>query len=342
MIEDEELDEARENESKSKLRLSLEKFTFRSPQPSPKPSRRSERGMALEEPVRVISRLPSPVKKRQLTTALNDSPTKAKKQRGYAGPEKYAHLDHLTDCLGDYLDVLFCGINPGVRSATEGHHFAHPGNRFYKMLHGSGFTDRLVPPAEDHTLPALYNIGIINLVDRPSSCEDELSSKEMVEGVPSLLRKVVKYKPRFICFIGKGMSERVERGFKLAIARNRSSSQYFDTSQEPARTTTPSRKRHKGASLARHTDNSDSADSGIGLRPFKITHADNTGPVKETLFFCSHSSSGLATSMNLQEKTDVLKQLREFVAKHKVGTLDTSTFEEVPVEFDTVQTAQVT
>jgi TDG/mug DNA glycosylase family protein len=41
------------------------------------------------------------------------------------------------------LDVVFVGINPGLWSGAVGHHFARPGNRFWKALHGAGFTERV-------------------------------------------------------------------------------------------------------------------------------------------------------------------------------------------------------
>ena len=43
-------------------------------------------------------------------------------------------------------------INPGLWSGAVGHHFARPGNRFWKALHGSGFTGRLLAPSEDAQL----------------------------------------------------------------------------------------------------------------------------------------------------------------------------------------------
>src|SRR4030095_7652158 len=36
------------------------------------------------------------------------------------------------------LDVLFCGINPGLYSAATGYHFARPGNRFWSALAAGG------------------------------------------------------------------------------------------------------------------------------------------------------------------------------------------------------------
>ena len=56
--------------------------------------------------------------------------------------------------LGPSLRVLFVGVNPSLRSAEVGHHFARPGNRFWRTLHAAGFTPRLLRPDEDHELPA--------------------------------------------------------------------------------------------------------------------------------------------------------------------------------------------
>ena len=57
--------------------------------------------------------------------------------------------------LGPDLQVLFVGINPSLRSAEVGHHFARPGNRFYPALHAAGFTPRQLRPTRTATLPAL-------------------------------------------------------------------------------------------------------------------------------------------------------------------------------------------
>ncbi|KAL5476907.1 THP1 [Sanghuangporus weigelae] len=321
----------------STFRLKLEEFSFKSPQTSPVHRSTRSSNLTLTTMKRnpgtpnLVSETTSPIaRKRSNVSTEDEPPTKTKKRRGYAPPETYAHLNYLTDCLEEYLDVLFCGINPGVHSATVGHHFAHPGNRFYKMMYGSGFTDRLIPPDQDSTLPTLYNIGITDIVDRPSSCEDELSAQEMIGGVPVLLQKVAKYRPRFVCFIGKGMGQRVEKGFRHEIFKSRS----------PLKTCESSSRKQKGIASPtkgmRRQTNSD-VDNGIGLRPYKVTHNDPESPVHETLFFVSHSSSGLATSMNLQGKIDLLKDLRGLIEKHKAGTLDTSSLEEVPILTDTAR-----
>ena len=74
----------------------------------------------------------------------------------------------IPDVLAPDLRVVFVGINPGLYSAAVGHHFARPGNRFWRALHGSGFTDRLLDAAEDGELPR-YGLGVTNLVRRATA-----------------------------------------------------------------------------------------------------------------------------------------------------------------------------
>ena len=56
------------------------------------------------------------------------------------------------DVIRPGLKVLFCGINPGLYSGAVGHHFARPGNRFWKTLHVAGFTRRCLSPFEEREL----------------------------------------------------------------------------------------------------------------------------------------------------------------------------------------------
>src|SRR6266498_1893050 len=85
------------------------------------------------------------------------------------------------DVIAPGLDVLFCGINPGLYSAATGRHFARPGNRFWPVLHRSGFTPRLLRPSEQDTLLA-HRLGVTNLVPRATARADELSGAELVTG----------------------------------------------------------------------------------------------------------------------------------------------------------------
>jgi double-stranded uracil-DNA glycosylase len=105
------------------------------------------------------------------------------------------------DVIGRNLRVLFCGINPGLYSAATRHHFARPGNRFWPVLHGAGFTQRQVAPWEEQELLSQY-CGITNLVARATASADELQPEELVTGRRKLLAKVNRYHPRFVAILG--------------------------------------------------------------------------------------------------------------------------------------------
>jgi len=101
----------------------------------------------------------------------------------------------------DGLHVLFCGINPGLMTAATGHHFARPGNRFWPVLHLSGFTPRLLKPAEQAELLS-YGLGITNVVARATARADELSVEEYREGGRLLAAKVTRLRPRWLAVVG--------------------------------------------------------------------------------------------------------------------------------------------
>ncbi|WVF65473.1 hypothetical protein IAT40_000201 [Kwoniella sp. CBS 6097] len=128
---------------------------------------------------------------------------KGKIPRGYAPPEAYEHLRPVNDLLREGLDIVFCGINPGKRSSTIGHHFSHPTNKFWRSLHQSGLTSRLLDPTEDHLMVDEFNFGLTNLVDRPTSEQSELSTLEMRLNVYNLTQKFLKHRPQVVCFVGK-------------------------------------------------------------------------------------------------------------------------------------------
>lgn len=119
----------------------------------------------------------------------------------------------LHDVLAPGLDVVFCGINPGLWSAAVGHHFARPGNRFWTALHDAGFTDRLLAPGEDRVL-LRYGCGLTNLVPRASAGADEISRDELVRGAKRLARKLARHRPRALAVLGVG-------AYRTAFARPR-------------------------------------------------------------------------------------------------------------------------
>ena len=102
---------------------------------------------------------------------------------------------------GPGLRVLFVGINPSLRSAEVGHHFARPGNRFYPTLHAAGFTPRRLAPQEDALLPS-WGIGVTNIVSRPTRAAAELTVDELREGAVALEATVRAWAPRLVAMVG--------------------------------------------------------------------------------------------------------------------------------------------
>ena len=109
----------------------------------------------------------------------------------------------LPDVIAPGLDILFCGINPGLYTAAVQQHFGRPGNRFWPTLHRAGFTPRLFHPSEQHELLSL-GIGITNVVARATAAADALTQEELRAGGRALERKVHRYKPRYLAIVGIG------------------------------------------------------------------------------------------------------------------------------------------
>ncbi|WP_328442592.1 G/U mismatch-specific DNA glycosylase [Streptomyces sp. NBC_00444] len=120
----------------------------------------------------------------------------------FTAEELEAARDRLVpDVIGAGLRVLFCGINPGLMTAATGHHFARPGNRFWPVLHLSGFTPRLMKPSEQSELLS-YGLGITNVVARATARADELSAEEYRAGGRLLATKVAELRPRWLAVVG--------------------------------------------------------------------------------------------------------------------------------------------
>jgi len=107
----------------------------------------------------------------------------------------------LRDCVRPNTRVLFVGINPGIRSAAIGHHFAGYSNRFWKLLHESGLVPERIGTEDDRRLPE-WGFGITNLVPRATPGIDTLRPQEYVAGLRTLRRKIRRWKPQIVAFVG--------------------------------------------------------------------------------------------------------------------------------------------
>lgn len=108
----------------------------------------------------------------------------------------------LPDILEPGLDLIFVGINPSIYSATRGHYFARPSNRFWACLNQSGLVPERVGPEDDTRLPS-FGIGLTDIVKRATHDAAELSAAEFAEGREMLRGKLIAYAPQAVCFVGK-------------------------------------------------------------------------------------------------------------------------------------------
>lgn len=108
----------------------------------------------------------------------------------------------LPDILDTGLSVIFCGINPGLRSATCGHHFSSGGNRFWRAVHLARFTPDLIAPNNDRTI-LQYGCGLTTAVARPTARASELSKHEFLAASFGLEKKIQHFAPEYVAFLGK-------------------------------------------------------------------------------------------------------------------------------------------
>ena len=107
----------------------------------------------------------------------------------------------LTDHIRPGVRILFVGINPGLRSAATGHHFAGYSNRFWRLLFESKLTPELFTHQDDWRLPD-WGLGLTNIIQRPSVGIDVLKPREYIAGRKRLIATVKHYCPHTVALLG--------------------------------------------------------------------------------------------------------------------------------------------
>ena len=108
----------------------------------------------------------------------------------------------LPDIVAPGLSVVFCGLNPGLSAAAEGHHFVGRSNRFWRVLHLAGFTPEQITPEHDASL-LTYGLGVTSVVERPTAGVDDLARTEFLEAAAGFEQWVRRWAPRHVAFLGK-------------------------------------------------------------------------------------------------------------------------------------------
>ncbi len=110
------------------------------------------------------------------------------------------------DFLRPGLKLVIVGLNPGRRSGETGHHYAWPGNHFWPLMFESGLIPEKLTFSQDRrTLE--WDVGLTNIVDRPTRSGDDLTRAELLEGAKTLREKLLRYCPRVVAFNGKMIYE---------------------------------------------------------------------------------------------------------------------------------------
>jgi double-stranded uracil-DNA glycosylase len=116
--------------------------------------------------------------------------------------QKRPSASSVPDVLAPGLRVVFCGIDPGRRSAAAGAHFANPRNDFWRLLHDAGFTSRRLAPEEQHELPS-FGAGLTNAALRTTAGSGDLRRADFAGAAERLAGLAEELRPAWIAFVGK-------------------------------------------------------------------------------------------------------------------------------------------
>jgi len=97
--------------------------------------------------------------------------------------------------------ILFVGINPSLTSARIGHHFAGPGNPFYRLLHAAGFVPEPLTFVDDIRLPE-FGLALTNIAERATRAAVELTAVDYQRGRFRLARTIATIRPTVVAFVG--------------------------------------------------------------------------------------------------------------------------------------------
>jgi TDG/mug DNA glycosylase family protein len=107
----------------------------------------------------------------------------------------------LCDIVTPRPRVLFVGINPSLRSAAVGHHFASPGNPFWRLLHAALLVPVELTAEQDGRL-AEFGLALTNLCPRATRAASELGRDEIERGKRRLRAKIRRLRPEVVAFVG--------------------------------------------------------------------------------------------------------------------------------------------
>ncbi|HLX05817.1 MAG TPA: mismatch-specific DNA-glycosylase [Candidatus Binatus sp.] len=116
-------------------------------------------------------------------------------------------MPKLRDILKPRPRILFVGINPSVRSEQVGHHFASPGNPFWRLLYAAHLVPEALTSEDDRRLVE-FDLALTSFCSRATRSAAELSAAEMIAGRELLARRIRRVQPRVVAFVGVSIYRR--------------------------------------------------------------------------------------------------------------------------------------
>lgn len=122
------------------------------------------------------------------------------------------HYTRITYQVSQDNKILFVGTNPSMGSYHRQVPFSS-NKSFWYLLHDAGLIPENRSTLQDDTylkkmflskFSALYKLGLINLVYRPTKTVAEIKKYEAIPGSNTIRNLINKYHPPVVCFIGKG------------------------------------------------------------------------------------------------------------------------------------------
>jgi TDG/mug DNA glycosylase family protein len=124
----------------------------------------------------------------------------------------------LPDMLKPGLRLVFCGTAAGTVSARQGAYYAHPQNKFWRVLHDTGLTPRLLKPQE-YALVWDYGIGLTDIAKHAFGMDRELPPGALGrEAAEALRARILANAPDILAFTSLTGGRRV-MGREAAFGR---------------------------------------------------------------------------------------------------------------------------
>jgi len=108
--------------------------------------------------------------------------------------------DILPDVLQPNLNLVICGTAVADHSAKLGSYYAGENNMFWKILHETGLTDRLLNTSEYLVLLS-YRIGLTDIAKKASGVDANIRQEDY--DIDAFVQKMELYRPKIVCFNGK-------------------------------------------------------------------------------------------------------------------------------------------